>query len=84
MRIFAFSSTTCPKPLRGSSAPKKEGRLEIFKSKSKAIAIFVDQTILSREELFERILTQVQEIATKREAAKHLAYQAVMAGRKRE
>ncbi|MFQ5832606.1 MAG: hypothetical protein ACE5H4_07890 [Candidatus Thorarchaeota archaeon] len=56
--------------------------LEIFKSKSEAIATFVDQTILSRGELFEEILTQAQEIASKREAAKHLAYQAVMAGRK--
>jgi len=57
--------------------------LEIFRSKSEAIAAFLDQIIAEREEIFEEILTQAQGIATKREAAKHLAFQAVMAGRKK-
>ncbi|MFX1367501.1 MAG: hypothetical protein ACFFAY_02755 [Promethearchaeota archaeon] len=57
--------------------------LDIFRSKSEAIAAFLNQIIAEREEIFEEILTQAQEIATKREAAKHLAFQAVMAGRKK-
>lgn len=57
--------------------------LDIFRSKSEAIAAFLDQIIAEREEIFEEILTQAQEIDTKREAAKHLAFQAVMAGRKK-
>ena len=56
--------------------------LEIFKSKSEAVAAFVDQTIVSRAELFEEIRAQAQEIISRREAAKHLAYQAVMAEKK--
>jgi len=56
--------------------------LEIFKSKSEAVAAFVDQTIASREELFEEIRSQAQEIISRRESAKHLAYKAVMAKRK--
>ena len=56
--------------------------LEIFKSKSEAVAAFVDQTIDSRTELFEEIRSQAQEIISRRESAKHLAYQAVMAERK--
>ena len=57
--------------------------LDIFRSKSEAIAAFLDQIIAEREEIFDEILTQAQEIAMKREAAKHLAFQAVMAGRKK-
>lgn len=57
--------------------------LDIFRSKSEAIAAFLDQIIAEREEIFEEILIQAQEIATKREAAKHLAFRAVMAGRKK-
>jgi Arc/MetJ-type ribon-helix-helix transcriptional regulator len=56
--------------------------LEIFKSKSEAIAAFLDQTFQEKEELFEEILTQAHEINAKREAAKHLAYKTVMSRKK--
>lgn len=52
--------------------------LEIFKSKSEAIASFLDQIFMEKEELFDEILTQAREISMKREAAKHLAYRTVM------
>lgn len=57
--------------------------LEIFKSKSEAIAAFLDQIFLEKEELFEEILTQAHEINAKREAAKHLAYKTVMGSSKK-
>lgn len=58
--------------------------LEIFKSKSEAIATFLQQVIAEREEMFEEILAQAKAIASKREAAKHLAFQAVMSSGKKE
>lgn len=57
--------------------------LEIFRSKSEAIAAFLDQAFMEREAMYEEILTQAQEIKAKREAAKHLAYQTVMGDRKK-
>lgn len=52
--------------------------LQIFGSKSKEIATFLQQVMAEREEMFEEILAQAKEIASKKEAAKHLAFQAVM------
>ncbi|MHA1937911.1 MAG: hypothetical protein ACW97O_06835 [Candidatus Thorarchaeota archaeon] len=57
--------------------------LDIFKSKSEAIAAFLDQTFQEKEEIFEEILTQAHEINAKREAVKHLAYKTVMRRRKK-
>ena len=57
--------------------------LEIFKSKSEAIAAFLDQTFYEKEEIFEEIQTQAHEINAKREAVKHLAYKTVMSSRKK-
>ncbi|MHA2152940.1 MAG: hypothetical protein ACXAAQ_13255 [Candidatus Thorarchaeota archaeon] len=57
--------------------------LEIFRSKSEAIAAFLDQAFMEREAVYEEILTQAQEIKAKREAAKHLAFQTVMGDRKK-
>ncbi|MHA2141771.1 MAG: hypothetical protein ACXADF_08700 [Candidatus Thorarchaeota archaeon] len=57
--------------------------LDIFKSKSEAIAAFLDQTFSEKEEIFEEILTQAHEINAKREAVKHLAYKTVVGSRKK-
>ncbi len=56
--------------------------LEIFKSRSEAVAAFVERMIVSRQELFEQIRTQASDITKKREAAKHLAFQAIKSDRK--
>ncbi|MGY5863719.1 MAG: hypothetical protein RTV41_03895 [Candidatus Thorarchaeota archaeon] len=51
--------------------------LEIFKSRSEAVAAFVERAIVSKKELFEEIRSQAKDIINKREAAKHLAFQAI-------
>ncbi len=57
--------------------------LEIFRSKSEAIAAFLDQAFMEREAMYDEILTQAEEIKAKRESAKHLAFQTVMGDRKK-
>ncbi|MGY5852310.1 MAG: hypothetical protein RTU92_01945 [Candidatus Thorarchaeota archaeon] len=51
--------------------------LEIFKSRSEAVAAFVEKMISGRRELFIEITEQAEEITHKRDAAKHLAIQAM-------
>ncbi len=56
--------------------------LEIFKSRSEAVAAFVERMIVARMDLFEEIKTQASDISKKREAAKHLAFKAIRSDRK--
>lgn len=56
--------------------------LDIFHSRSEAVAVFVERMISSRRELFEEIRNQAQDIRKKREASRHLAYRAMQADRK--
>jgi Arc/MetJ-type ribon-helix-helix transcriptional regulator len=58
--------------------------LEIFKSRSEAVAAFVEKAIASREVLFNEIKSQAIEIKTKKEAAKLLAMQAVREVQKKQ
>lgn len=51
--------------------------LEIFKSRSEVVAAFVEKIISARSKLFEEIRIQAMDIRKKRDAAKHLAYQAM-------
>ncbi len=51
--------------------------LEIFKSRSEAVASFVERMILSQKTLFDEIRKQANDIKVKRDAAKHLAYKAM-------
>ena len=51
--------------------------LEIFKSRSEAVAAFIERSIVAKRELFEAIRSQAKDIESKREAAKHLAFQAI-------
>ena len=51
--------------------------LEIFKSRSEVVASFVEKSIMEKKELFESIQKQASDISKKREAAKHLAFQAI-------
>ncbi|MFW9870849.1 MAG: hypothetical protein ACFFEL_14565 [Candidatus Thorarchaeota archaeon] len=51
--------------------------LEIFKSRSEAVAAFVERMIVSKMDLFQEIRSQAGDIIKKRESAKHLAYQAI-------
>ncbi len=51
--------------------------LEIFKSRSEVVASFVEKTIMDRKNQFDSITKQASDISKKREAAKHLAYQAI-------
>ncbi len=51
--------------------------LEVFKSRSEAVASFIEQIIMSRKKLFDEIRTQAQDINKKRESAKKLAFQAM-------
>jgi Arc/MetJ-type ribon-helix-helix transcriptional regulator len=55
--------------------------LEIFKSRSEAVATFVERMIYSRKPLFEEIRDQARDITKKRESAKHLAFQAIKSDR---
>lgn len=56
--------------------------LEIFKSRSEAVAAFVERMIVARMELFVEIKNQASDITKKREAAKHLAFKAIKSGNK--
>ncbi|TXT56039.1 MAG: hypothetical protein BAJATHORv1_30423 [Candidatus Thorarchaeota archaeon] len=51
--------------------------LEIFRSRSEAVAAFVEKSISGRRQLFEEIRIQAEEIVLKREAAKKLAFEAM-------
>jgi Arc/MetJ-type ribon-helix-helix transcriptional regulator len=51
--------------------------LEIFKSRSEAVAAFVERMIYSRKSLFEQIRDQARDITKKRESAKHMAFEAI-------
>ncbi len=51
--------------------------LEIFRSRSEAVAAFVEKVISARRQLFERIREQAIEIRRKREKAKMLAIRAI-------
>ena len=56
--------------------------LEIFKSRSEAVAAFVERMVVSKMDLFQEIRTQAKDIVKKREAAKHLAFKAIQSGGK--
>jgi Arc/MetJ-type ribon-helix-helix transcriptional regulator len=51
--------------------------LEIFKSRSEAVAAFVEQMISSRMGMFQEMKSQAQDISRQREAAKRLAFEAM-------
>ncbi|MFX1262951.1 MAG: hypothetical protein ACFFAZ_12755 [Promethearchaeota archaeon] len=51
--------------------------LEIFKSRSEAVAAFVEKSIVSRHDLFDEIKVQAKEITRMRETAKQLAFKAM-------
>ena len=51
--------------------------LEIFKSRSEVVASFVERAIIDKKTLFDSITKQASDITKKREAAKHLAFQAI-------
>ena len=51
--------------------------LEIFKSRSEAVAAFVEKSITSRHDLFDEIKVQAKEITRMRETAKRLAFKAM-------
>lgn len=51
--------------------------LEIFKSRSEAVSAFVEQTVMSRKNMFDEICSQAKDIVNKRESAKRLAYHAI-------
>jgi Arc/MetJ-type ribon-helix-helix transcriptional regulator len=51
--------------------------LEIFKSRSEVVASFVEKAIMDRKSFFDSITKQASDITKKREAAKHLAYEAI-------
>ncbi len=55
--------------------------LEIFKSRSEAVAAFVEKAIMARQELFSEIKSQAEDIRRKRDAAKKLAIEAMRAKR---
>ncbi|UCE10326.1 MAG: hypothetical protein JSW61_15360 [Candidatus Thorarchaeota archaeon] len=51
--------------------------LEIFKSRSEAVAAFVEGFVNQRKPIFDEIRKQATDIKKKREAAQHLAVQAL-------
>ncbi|MFX1606872.1 MAG: hypothetical protein ACFFDD_13340 [Promethearchaeota archaeon] len=51
--------------------------LEIFKSRSEVVASFVEKAVIDKKNLFDSIAKQASDISKKREAAKHLAFQAI-------
>ncbi len=53
--------------------------LEIFKSRSEAVAALIERAIYSRRVLFNEIRNQAGDIRKKREAARHLAVQTIQA-----
>ncbi|MHA1770699.1 MAG: hypothetical protein ACTSYL_02885 [Candidatus Thorarchaeota archaeon] len=53
--------------------------LEIFKSRSEAVAALVEQVISARQSLFDQIRLHAMEIREKRDTAKKLAIRAIKA-----
>ena len=53
--------------------------LEIFKSRSEAVAAFIERVINARKKMFDEITTQAKDIRTKRDSARQLAMQAMLA-----
>jgi Arc/MetJ-type ribon-helix-helix transcriptional regulator len=51
--------------------------LEIFKSRSEVVASFVEKAVMDKKSFFDSIAKQASDITKKREAAKHLAFQAI-------
>ena len=51
--------------------------LDIFKSRSEAVAAFVEEVVLSNSKTFSEISTQAEEIRLKRERAKAIAVKAM-------
>ncbi len=51
--------------------------LEVFKSRSEVVSTFMEQMIMDRKPLFEKIRNQAQDISKKRESAKRFAFQAM-------
>jgi Arc/MetJ-type ribon-helix-helix transcriptional regulator len=51
--------------------------LEIFKSRSEVVASFVEKAIMEKKSFFDSIANQASDIGKKRDAAKHLAFQAI-------
>ncbi len=51
--------------------------LEIFKSRSEAVAALIERAINSRKTLFNEIRSQADDIRKKRDAARHLAQQTI-------
>ncbi len=51
--------------------------LEIFKSRSEAVAALIERVIQSRKRLFQEIRTQALDIQKKRDAARRLAIQTI-------
>ncbi len=58
--------------------------LEIFKSRSEVVASFVERAIVDKKGFFDSIAKQASDITKKREAAKHLAFQAITSRNKSE
>ena len=58
--------------------------LEIFKSRSEVVASFVEKAIIDKKDLFDTVAKQAYDITKKREAAKHLAFQAIQSKSKDE
>ncbi|MFW9921454.1 MAG: hypothetical protein ACFFED_17780 [Candidatus Thorarchaeota archaeon] len=56
--------------------------LEIFKSRSEAVAALIENAIHSKKRLFGEIRSQAVDIRKKREAARHLAVQTIQIMRK--
>jgi len=51
--------------------------LEIFKSRSEAVAAFVEENIMANSRTFQEISIQAEEIRSKRERAKEKAFKAL-------
>lgn len=49
--------------------------LEIFNSRSDAVSALLEKLILSDKTIFDELRSQAQQIKTKRESTKHLAFQ---------
>ncbi len=56
--------------------------LEIFKSRSEAVAALIENAIHSKKRLFSEISSQAADIRKKRDAARHLAVQTIQTLRK--
>ncbi|MHA1577604.1 MAG: hypothetical protein ACTSU3_09610 [Candidatus Thorarchaeota archaeon] len=58
--------------------------LEIFKSRSEAVAAFVERVINARKKMFDEITTQAKDIRNKRDSARQLAMQAMIADKEEQ